>query len=175
MVTWVLTTAPTFSNQGGPRARYTILRPAVARPVRSRLLAANLPTLPRPARGGHPDHRPPHRLQPAPHGPGIGPRRSFQLSPRLLETALVLAPIGAPPGEVHPRPLRHRWPHLPRGRRYGRRAPRRPSPRQVLPSRSGALDPRVHRLSLGAQMGRLDDPGQVPLRRTTLGVAGPGG
>ena len=88
MVTWVLTTAPTFPNQGDPHARYTILRPAVARPVRSRLLASDLPTLPRADRGGDPDHRSPHGLQPPPHAPGIGPRRSLQLSPRLLETAL---------------------------------------------------------------------------------------
>ena len=67
MVTWVLTTAPMCPNQGGPHARYTILRPALARPVRSRLLPPHLPTLPRPARRRHPDHRPPHRLQPAPH------------------------------------------------------------------------------------------------------------
>ena len=39
-----------------------------------------------------PDHRPPHRLQPAPHRRRLGPRRSLQLSPRPLQTALVLAP-----------------------------------------------------------------------------------
>src|SRR5215211_7208167 len=108
MVTWVRTTAPTFPDQGGPHARYTILRPAVARPVRPRLLATDLPTFPRPARRGHPDHRPPHRLQPPPHAPGFGPRRSLQLSPRLLETTLVRAPLGSAPGEVHPRSLRPR-------------------------------------------------------------------
>src|SRR5215208_4917498 len=175
MVTWVRTTAPTFPDQGGPHARYTILRPAVARPVRSRLLATNLPTLPRVARGGDPDHRPPHRLQPAPHRLGVGPRPSLQLSPRPLETALVRAPLGSPPGEVHPRPLRRRRTRLPGRRRYRRRAPRRPGPRQGLPSRSRPLDPRVQRLSLGAQMGRLDDPGPVPLRHAPLGAAGPGG
>src|SRR3954447_4656100 len=105
MVTWALPTAPTFSDQGGPDARYTILRPAVARPVRSRLLASDLPTLPRAARRGDLDHRPSDRLQPAPLRPGVGPRPSLQLSPRLLETALGLAPVGSPPGKVHPRPF----------------------------------------------------------------------
>src|SRR5215210_5177387 len=83
MVTWVLPTAPTFPDQGGPHARYTILRPAAAWPVRSRLLATDLPTLPRAAHGGDPDHRPPHRLQPAALRPGVGPRTSLELSPRL--------------------------------------------------------------------------------------------
>ena len=104
-----------------------------------------------------------------------GPRRSLQLSPRLLEATLVGAPLGAAPGQIHPRPLRPRRPRLPGGRRYRRRAPRRQGPRQGLSSRSGALDPLLHRLSLGAQMGRLVDPGQVPLRRPALGAAGPGG
>src|SRR4051794_33502530 len=141
MVTWLLTTAPMSPDQGGPHARYTILRAAGARTVRPRLLPAHLPTLPRPGRRGDLDHRQAHRLQPPPHRPRPGPGRSLQLSPRLLETTLVRAAASPPPGEVHPRPLRPRRAHLPGGRRHRRRASRRQGLRQGLPSRPGALDP----------------------------------
>src|SRR5512135_2169304 len=110
----------------------TILRTARARPVRARLLSADLPTLPRPARGGAPDPRPSHRLPPPPYRPRVGPRTSLQLSPCLRETTLVLVPTGAPPGQVPPRPLRPRRPRLPGGRRYGRRAARYQGPWPVL-------------------------------------------
>ena len=143
--------------------------------VRPGLLPSHLPTLPRPAPRRRPDHRPPHRLQPAPHRRRLGPRRCLQLSPRPLQTALVHSRLGAHPGPLHPRSLGPRGARLPGRRRYRRRAPRRQGLRQGLSPRPGALDPFLHRLPLGAQMGRPGDPGPVPLRHPGLGAAGPDG
>src|SRR3954451_13902853 len=148
MVTWVLTKTPMRPHQGDSHARYTILRTPAARPVRPRLLPAHLPTLPRPPRRGDLDHRPTHRLQPPPHRPRLGPRRSLQLSPRLLETTMGGVVVGAPPGEIHHRALRSRRARLPGRRRHRRRASRRQGPGQELPWRPGTLDLLVHRVSL---------------------------
>src|SRR3954463_16494667 len=135
MVTWVLTKTPMRPHQGDPHARYTTLRTPAARPVRPRLLPAHLSTPPRPPRRGDLDHRTTHRLRPPPHRPRLGPRRSLQPSPRLLETTMGGVVVGAPPGEIHHRALRPRRARPPGRRRYRRRAPRGQGPRQGLPSR----------------------------------------
>ena len=169
--TWVLL-PPMPPQHGGPHARYTRIRPARPRSLRLGLLPSHLPTLPRPAPRRSPDHRPSQRLQPAAHRRDLGPRRPLQLSPRLLETALVGAGLGSHPDPLHPRSLGPRGADLPGRRRYRRRASRRQGLWQGVPSRPGALHSFVHRLSLGAQMGRPGHPGQVPLRESGLGPAG---
>ena len=163
---------PMAPQQGGHHVDSTRVRPARPLLVRPGLLPSHLPTLPRPAPRRRPDHRPPHRLQPAPHRRRLGPRRRLQLSPRPLQTALVHSRLGADPGPLHPRSLGPRGARLPGRRRYRRRAPRRQGLWQGLSPRPGALDPFLHRLPLGAQMGRPGDPGPVPLRHPGLGAAG---
>ena len=103
---------------------------------------------------------------------GLGPGRRLQLSPRPLQTTLVHSRLGTHPDPLHPRPLGPRRARLAGRRRYRRRAPRRQGLRQGLSSRPGALDPFLHRLPLGAQMGRPGHPGPVPLRHSGLGAAG---
>ena len=166
---------PMAPQQGGHHVDSTRVRPARPLLVRPGLLPSHLPTLSRPAPRRRPDHRPPHRLQPAPHRRRLGPWRCFQLSPRPLQTALVHSRLGADPGPLHPRSLGPRGARLPGRRRYRRRAPRRQGLWQGLSPRPGALDPFLHRLPLGAQMGRPGDPGPVPLRYPGLGAAGPDG
>ena len=122
--------------------------------------------------GRPPHHRPPHRLQSAPHRRRLGPRRCLQLSPRPLQTTLVHSRLGTHPDPVHPRSLGPRRTHLGGRRRYRQRAPRCQGLWQGLSSRPGALDPFLHRLPLGAQMGRPGHPGPVPLRHPGLGAAG---
>ena len=79
------------------------------------------------------------------------------------------------PGPLHPRSLGPRWARPPGRRRYRQRAPRRQGLWQGLSPRPGALDPFLHRLPLGAQMGRPGDLGPVPLRYPGLGDAGSDG
>ena len=169
--TWV-TLHPMAPQQGGPHARYTRLRPARPLLVRAGLLPPHLSTLPGPAHRRRPHRRPPHRLQPPPHRRRSGPRTPLQLSPRPLQTPLVLPATGADLAGF----ILDRWvPDGPiclagddtvnehRGAKvFGKGCHRDPVP----------LDAFLHRLSLGAQMGRPGHPGPVPLRRSALGAAG---
>jgi len=170
--TWVAPYPMDPQQQGGPHARYTRLRPARPLLVRPGLLPPHLSTLPGPDHRDCPHHRPPHHLQPPPHRRRTGPRAPLELSPRPVPPPLVVPRVGADPYPVHPRSLGPGGARLLGGRRHRRRAPRRPGLRQGVPSRPGALDPFLHRLPLGAQMGRSDYPGALPLRQEALGVAG---
>src|SRR5208283_4466537 len=50
-----------------------------------------------------------------------------------------------------------------------RRASRRPRLRQGAPPRPCPLDPQLHRLSLGPQVGRPGNLGPLPVRQPSLG------
>ena len=63
-----------------------------------------------------------------------------------------------------PRGLRHAG-----RRRHRQRASRRPRLRQGAPPRPCSLDPQLHRLSLGPQVGRPGDLGPLPVRQPSLG------
>src|SRR6516162_7171382 len=143
--------------------------------VPGRLYAPNLRTLRRPAPGRHLDHRLPYRPQPAAHGWGTGSGPPVQLPPRLLSPPLLAVAARAGVGRSHRAALdadRHRG----RGwRRYRSRTQRPEGLWQRLPPRSGAFDPCLHRLSLGAQVGRAGDPGALPVRHAAVGLACTGG
>ena len=111
----------------------------------------------------------PHRLQPPAHPRRLGSGPSLQLPPRLLQAPLVLLAAGPRPGRLGLRPPRARRPRPPGRRRHRRRAPRRQGLRQGLPPRPGPLHALLHRLPLGAQVGRAGRAGPLPLRRAGRG------
>ena len=149
-----------------PRARPHRLRAAGPGPDPAHL------SPPRPAGlGRHPHRGRPHHRQLAaqPRRPGPGPPQ--QLSPRPLPSTLVLPQAGTPIHRRRPGSIRSPRPRRAGRRRHRHRTSRRHGLRQGLSPRSGPLHPLVHRLSLGAQVGRLGGVGPLPLLSPALGPA----
>src|SRR5262249_10899370 len=107
----------------------------------------------RPAPGRDPDYRLPHRPEPVAHGRCARPRASFPLPSRLLAPPLRAVAVGACPGRLCLAALAADRAGGRGRRRHRRRAQGPEGLRQGLPSRPGALDPVLHRVPLGAQVG----------------------
>src|SRR5262245_55517403 len=95
---------PHPTRRGGHHVRPTSRRSPVAALGRRGLRLAHGPALPHPDARGHPHHRAPYGLQPAPRRPRPGPRPSLQLSPRLLAAPLVVVALGPWGGRSPPPP-----------------------------------------------------------------------
>ena len=105
----------------------------------------------------------------------LGPGPLQQLSPRPLPPPLALPPAGTPVHRRRPGSLRPPRPRRAGRRRHRHRTSRRQGLRQGLSSRPGPLHPLVHRVSLGAQVGRLGPAGPLPLLPPAMGPAADGG
>ena len=84
-------------------------------------------------------------------------------------------PAGTPLHRRRPGPVRPRRPGRAGRRRHRHRASRGPGLRQGLSPRPGPLHPLVHRLPLGAQVGRPGVAGPLPLLPPAVGLAADGG
>src|SRR5512147_1078277 len=141
------------------------------RPARTGLLAPDPSPIHPARRRRHPHPGGTFHRQPAPLPRRPGPRTPDQLSPRLLPPPLVLLGAGTTVHRHRPRSVRAPRPDRVGRRRHRHGAPRPEGLRQGLSSRPGSVHPLLHRVSLGAQVGRLGRARPLPLYQPPLGVA----
>src|SRR5882672_6572061 len=119
---------------------------------------------------GDPDHRLPHHSQLAAYREPPGTRSSVELSPCLFQALLVAVASRPRLGRVHPDALGAQWDRGLGRRRYGGGTSRQEGLRQRMSSRRRPLDPLVHGLPLGTQVGGAGDSGEVPLCDAAVGI-----
>src|SRR6266508_1111572 len=171
-VDWEVTTLPHLLGQGRPDEHYTCRSRMVAGPVCSRVYPADFPTRDHSYARSHFDYGTAHRGQHPAHGEQSRPRRSFELSTRAVQRALVRVANGLCVDTGDRALFLSQRCHPAGGRRHGRRTPRQEGLRQGAASRSAALEFLVHGPSLRSQMGGVVDLGKVSLCQTRLGLAG---